>query len=41
MKGETKPGDLIQKSNEGNPPRLLYTNSPFHPKQKIAIDGMV
>jgi len=41
MKGETKPGDLIQKSNEGNPPRLLYTNSPFHLKQETAIKGMV
>ena len=39
MKGETKPGDLISKVNES--PRLLNTNSPFHPKQNLAVHGMV
>jgi len=39
MKGNTKPGDLISKVNES--PRLLNTNRPFHPKQNLAVHGMV
>jgi len=41
IKGDFEPGTLISKVNENKSPRLLNTNSPFHPKQKVAIHGMV